>query len=338
MRSWRSPPAASATRESSAVSDGFGTMHVQTITTGQAGCGGEAVVQQQLLARAAVHELGDDPVVAAPSEPRHLLRILSQLHHLNLIIFYGCTSSRILLPLLWSLRFNVIIEEAATPLHPIEPPMVYGDEKTTNILLNAEFQVKVADFGLSRLFPLDGATGHARNYCNSFLKKRVEGAPSPAKSAGSDAPRSPTPSDGGRERSVVNQPSISGSSGPLESSSTADDSSSLTVPGAAASIGPHAPVLPEVMFADWLDKDMDMDYGTNLMAPSALEAAFDGSPAQQGMSHQGSVQVEGLCGAVDTLHGVGNGVVCWEFDEGLIHLQGGGFCDLLPVSEFLGIN
>ncbi|VAH00726.1 hypothetical protein VPH35_000369 [Triticum aestivum] len=96
MRSWRIPPAASATRESltASASDGFGTMHVQTITTGRAGSGGGAVVRQQLLARATVHELGDDPVAAAPPEPRHLLRILLQLHHLNLVIFHGCTSSR----------------------------------------------------------------------------------------------------------------------------------------------------------------------------------------------------------------------------------------------------
>ncbi|RLM91498.1 hypothetical protein C2845_PM08G22520 [Panicum miliaceum] len=108
--------------------------------------------------------------------------ILSGLRHPNLVMFYGCTpsTSRELLlvyefvangtvadhlhghraperALSWPLRLSIAVESAAalTYLHAIEPPVVHRDVKTTNILLDADFHVKVADFGLSRLFPLD---------------------------------------------------------------------------------------------------------------------------------------------------------------------------------------
>ena len=131
--------------------------------------------------------------------------ILSGLRHPNLVMFYGCTpcASRELLlvyefvangtvadhlhghraperALSWPLRLSVAVESAAalTYLHAIEPPVVHRDVKTTNILLDADFHVKVADFGLSRLFPLDvthvstapqGTPGYAQKFSHRVV-------------------------------------------------------------------------------------------------------------------------------------------------------------------------
>ncbi|XP_068641967.1 LEAF RUST 10 DISEASE-RESISTANCEUS RECEPTOR-LIKE PROTEIN KINASE-like 1.1 [Aristolochia californica] len=108
--------------------------------------------------------------------------ILSSLHHRNLVTLYGCTScqSRELLlvyefipngtvadhlhgdraqkgALTWPIRMNIAIEtaEALAYLHAFERPIIHRDVKTNNILLDSNFLVKVADFGISRLFPSD---------------------------------------------------------------------------------------------------------------------------------------------------------------------------------------
>ncbi|KAK7280442.1 hypothetical protein RJT34_25506 [Clitoria ternatea] len=108
------------------------------------------------------------------------IKILTRLRHKNLVSLYGCTSrhSRELLLvyeyisngtvashlrhestnpgfLSWPTRMKVAIETATALAYLHASEIIHRDVKTNNILLDNNFCVKVADFGLSRLFPND---------------------------------------------------------------------------------------------------------------------------------------------------------------------------------------
>uniref|UniRef100_A0A8C7NGI2 Receptor-interacting serine/threonine-protein kinase 2 n=1 Tax=Oncorhynchus mykiss TaxID=8022 RepID=A0A8C7NGI2_ONCMY len=64
-------------------------------------------------------------------------------------------------PLAWSLRLRVLYEIAlgVNFLHNMTPPLLHHDLKTQNILLDGEFHIKIADFGLSKWHQLSISKG-----------------------------------------------------------------------------------------------------------------------------------------------------------------------------------
>ncbi|XP_021736383.1 LEAF RUST 10 DISEASE-RESISTANCE LOCUS RECEPTOR-LIKE PROTEIN KINASE-like 1.3 [Chenopodium quinoa] len=110
------------------------------------------------------------------------LEILTRLDHKHLVKLYGCTTRRIpelmlvyeyipngtvadhlhgqqakVRSLPWPIRLRIAIETASALVYLHSSDIIHRDVKTKNILLDNNYSVKVVDFGLSRLFPLDAS-------------------------------------------------------------------------------------------------------------------------------------------------------------------------------------
>eukprot|EP00253_Pinus_taeda_P025689 PITA_25689 len=59
----------------------------------------------------------------------------------------------------WNIRLNIAIQtaQALAFLHSVDPPIFHRDVKSSNILLDEQFNVKVADFGLCRVVPVNSS-------------------------------------------------------------------------------------------------------------------------------------------------------------------------------------
>ncbi|XP_073272382.1 probable serine/threonine-protein kinase PBL16 [Primulina huaijiensis] len=64
--------------------------------------------------------------------------------------------SRVLLPLPWSIRMKIALAAAKglAFLHEAEKPVIYRDFKTSNILMDMDYNAKLSDFGLAKDGPI----------------------------------------------------------------------------------------------------------------------------------------------------------------------------------------
>ncbi|CAL5209597.1 unnamed protein product [Lathyrus oleraceus] len=122
-------------------------------STSSLGCQGEREYHNELFFAARLHSNLLVPAIGFSSDPKHrrFLLVYDLMKNGNL---HDALFRRKFPELtLWKTRFSIILEIAKgiQYLHSCDPPIIHGDIKPSNILLDHSFSAKIADFGLARL-------------------------------------------------------------------------------------------------------------------------------------------------------------------------------------------
>ncbi|KAG0491315.1 hypothetical protein HPP92_004713 [Vanilla planifolia] len=85
---------------------------------------------------------------------------LGQFSHPNLVKLIGYCCEGVSLSMTWTTRMNIALGAAKglAFLHGVERPIIYRDFKTSNILLDANYNAKLSDFGLAKEGPVGDQT------------------------------------------------------------------------------------------------------------------------------------------------------------------------------------
>ncbi|KAF3545061.1 hypothetical protein DY000_02009650 [Brassica cretica] len=115
-----------------------------------------------------VHHINLVSLVGYCDEGQHLVLIYEYMSNGNLK--QHLSGEYATTPLSWENRLRIAAETAQglEYLHiGCKPPMIHRDIKSTNILLDKNFQAKLGDFGLSRSFPVGSETHVSTNIAGS---------------------------------------------------------------------------------------------------------------------------------------------------------------------------
>ncbi|KAL6865349.1 hypothetical protein ACP4OV_016500 [Aristida adscensionis] len=123
----------------------------------------EVIVHSQINHRNVVRLLG------CCIEENDLMIVMEFISNWNLDSILHCSSTDVCVPFPLDKRLDIAIQvaEALWCMHSMYSPVLHGDIKPANILLNESLVPKVSDFGIARLLCADGAQ-HTKNIIGSI--------------------------------------------------------------------------------------------------------------------------------------------------------------------------